>query len=440
MKTRLLAVLAALVCFLNAGAAQNAIVIEGAVVIDGIANRPQKNSIIVIDNGRITGFGARSTLIIPPGAKTLRLKGKYVIPGLIDGLVRADSPRDLLQMLAWGVTSASATFLSTKSAIAMERWTAMDTSRAPQIYAAAPVFTAQAGWLADGAADTTVNRMPSTPEEARAQVRKVRGMGLKRIRIIYDAMSWCRDPLPPLARMSKDVLEAILDEASQQKLFTSVQASTLAGARDAATAGAMSLAPGILDEYIDASIVETILTRNDYYVPGFSSVEFLADAEGFMKRVLADKRFRSALSPQAVKEYTSPEFLRRLREQYPNAPYMRSHLQTLRDNLSTLVKNYVLIVMGSNLPEFPGIAAHIELEEMVRSGMSPYQALIAATTFGGQYLGAATKVGTIEIGRLADLVVLDADPGADIRNTRSINMVIKHGRIFNPKELLKAAK
>jgi imidazolonepropionase-like amidohydrolase len=87
----------------------------------------------------------------------------------------------------------------------------------------------------------------------------------------------------------------------------------------------------------------------------------------------------------------------------------------------------------------PGIAVHLELEEMVRAGMLTYQALISSTTFGGQYLGASKRVGTIEVGRNADILVLDADPATDIRNTRSISMVIKHGKIFHPKDLLKAA-
>jgi imidazolonepropionase-like amidohydrolase len=415
---------------------QNALVLEGAVVIDGVASRPLKNSIIVVDHGRISGFGPRNTVIIPPGAKRINLKGKYVIPGLIDGMVRNPSPSDLLRMLAWGVTSVAASYPTVDAALEAERWTAADSSRAPQVYAAAPIFTAPGGWTAEEGPDTTVNRFPATPDEARAMVRAVRMRGIRRIRIAYDAMTWSRDSMP---RMAAEVMRALVEEAASQKLFTSVQAPRLADAREALGAGALSIAPGVLDEYLDASTVETILTRNNYYVPAFSSVGFVADPSGFMKRVFADKRFRASYPAATVKAWTSPTAWDEVRSAHPRGSYAGSQLPTMRTNVTTAVANYVLIVLGSDLPQLPGIAAHLELEEMVRAGMLTYQALISATTFGGQYLGAPKRVGTIEVGRNADLLVLDADPATDIRNTRSIGMVIKHGRVFQPKELLKAA-
>ena len=423
----------------SGGRAQSAMVLEGAVVFDGVASRPQKNSIIVVEHGRITGFGPRKEVIIPEGAKRMNLRGKFVIPGLIDGNVRYGSPRDLLQMLAWGVTSVNCMFESAAGAAEMERWTRQDTARSPQIYATAPIFSAERG-LRSGEAfpvDSVLNRFPATPEEARTAVRKARTAGARRIMILYDPMDWCCDSLP---RMRKDVIEAIIDEAWKQNLFTSVDAPKLADAREALEAGAMSLVRGVLDEYLDASPVNTLLTRNDYYVPTISSFEFIADPQAFMKRVLADKRFRASLPASAVKEFSSPAYYEKIKAQYPNGSFVRSHLTALRDNVLSLVRNYVLVVMGTDLAALPGIGAHLELEYMVQAGMSPYQALVSATTFGGQYLGAATKVGTIEIGRQADLVILDADPVADIRNTRSINTVIKHGKIFDPKQLLKAAK
>jgi imidazolonepropionase-like amidohydrolase len=351
-------------------------------------------------------------------------------------MVHNPSRPDLLRMLAWGVTSVGATFATIDAALDAERWTAADSSRAPQVYAAAPVFTAPGGWSAEDGPDTTVNRFPATPDEARAMVRAVRMRGIRRIRIAYDAMTWSRDSVP---RMAAEVMRALVEEASAQKLFSSVRAPRFADAREALNAGAMSLAPGVLDEYLDASTVETILTRNDYYVPALSSVGFIADPRGFMQRVFADKRFAASYPAATVKAWTAPTAWGEIRSANTRAAYAGAQLPTMRTNITTAVTNYVLIVLGSDLPQLPGIAVHLELEEMVRSGMLTYQALISATTFGGQYLGVSKRVGTIEVGRNADILVLDADPATDIRNTRSISMVIKHGRIFRPKELLKAA-
>lgn len=418
------------------GAAQNALLLEGAVVIDGVASRPLKNSVIVIENGTITGFGPRNTVIVPKGAQRIDLKGKYVIPGLIDGLVEAPSPKDLLRMLAWGVTSVSAVYPTVDEALAAERLSALDTARTPQIYAMAPVFTAPGGWTAGAGADTTINRFPSTPEEARAAIRALRYRGIKRVRIVYDDLSWRTEAMP---RLGRDVLAALLEEAAKQKIFTSVQAPRVADAREAVDAGALSIAPGIFDDYVDASLIETFLTRNDYYVPALSSSAFLAEPSAFMARVFADKRFRTSYPASVVKAWSAAPAWKDLAAAAPRAAGLRAKLPTLRGNLETAVKNYVLIVLGTNFPQLPGIAVHLELEEMVRAGMLTYQALIAGTTFGGQYLGLPKRLGTIETGRMADLVVLDADPAVDVRNTRSIAMVVKHGRIFKPKDLLKAA-
>lgn len=438
MSTRTVLLFLASLLSISGMFSQNAMVIEGAVVFDGVASRPQKNSVIVIEAGRITGFGPRTKVIIPDGAKRLNLKGKYVIQGLIEGHAEVPSPRDLLQMLAWGVTSVNCMFPSTAAASEMERWTLQDTSRAPQVYATAPIFSVERGISSgqESLAGPALNRFPSTPEEARAEVRKVRASGIRRIVLAYDAMDWCGDSLP---RMKKEVMEAIIDEASKEQLFTSVHAPKLADAGEALEAGAMSLSRGIIDEFLDASTIGTLLTRNDYYVTALSSYEFIADPEGFMKGALADKRFRASLAPAVLKAYSAAAYAEKIRAQYPKGGAVRAHLSVLRNNLMSILGNYVLLVMGSDLPALPGIGAHLELEYMVKAGLTPYQAITAATTFGGQYLGAATKVGTIATGRQADLVILDADPLADIRNTRSIRTVIKHGRVFDPKQLLKAA-
>ena len=416
--------------------AQNALLLEGAVVIDGVASRPLKNSVIVIENGTITGFGPRNTVIVPKEARRIDLKGKYIIPGLIDGLVETPSAEDLLRMLAWGVTSVSAVYPTVDQALAAERQSAADTARSPQIYPMAPVFTAPGGWTSAAGADTMVNRFPTTPEEARAAIRALRYRGIKRVRIVYDDASWRGDSFP---RLGVDVLTALLDEAAKQKIFTSVQAPRIADARDAVGAGALSIAPGIFDEYVDASLVETFLTRNDYYVPALSSSAFLAEPAAFMTRVFADKRFRSSYPASVVKAWSAAPAWKELAATTPRASELRAKLPTLRGNLETAVKNYILIALGTDLPQLPGIAVHLELEEMVRAGMLTYQALISGTTFGGSYLGLPKRLGTIETGRIADLVVLDADPAVDVRNTRTISMVVKHGRIFKPKDLLKAA-
>jgi imidazolonepropionase-like amidohydrolase len=94
----------------------------------------------------------------------------------------------------------------------------------------------------------------------------------------------------------------------------------------------------------------------------------------------------------------------------------------------------VKILAGTDTPNpyvFPGSSLHDELELLVKAGLTPLQALQAATLRPAEYLGMAGRLGTIAPGKLADLVLLSADPLADIANTRRIEAVVLNGRIHH---------
>ena len=102
----------------------------------------------------------------------------------------------------------------------------------------------------------------------------------------------------------------------------------------------------------------------------------------------------------------------------------------------------VELLVGTDTPvQFcpPGFALHQELELLVASGLTPAAALTAATRHNARSLGQTAQLGSIEPGKLADLVILDADPLLDIRNTRKIFRVIRSGRVVDPAGLLRAA-
>ncbi len=103
-----------------------------------------------------------------------------------------------------------------------------------------------------------------------------------------------------------------------------------------------------------------------------------------------------------------------------------------------LNKAGVKLLVGTDTPQpfvFPGFSLHQELELLVRSGLTPLEALRAATYNPAEYLGALDSLGTVGRAKVADLVLLDADPLSDIRNTRRISTVIANGRVFDRAQL-----
>ena len=110
-----------------------------------------------------------------------------------------------------------------------------------------------------------------------------------------------------------------------------------------------------------------------------------------------------------------------------------------RDTVKAIVSAGGRVVVGtdagtdpSSHPEIPyGLSLHVELEQLVASGMTPFQALQAATISAAEALGVADELGTIEPGKFADLVFLGGDPLQDIRRTRDVRRVMRGGRIYD---------
>jgi imidazolonepropionase-like amidohydrolase len=123
---------------------------------------------------------------------------------------------------------------------------------------------------------------------------------------------------------------------------------------------------------------------------------------------------------------------------------MRSYFSF--DRTRELKEAGVKLLAGTDMPQtfvYPGFSLHYELELLVRSGLTPLEALRTATYNPAEFLGALDSLGTVGQGKLADLLLLDADPLADIRNTRRIAVVIANGRVFDQAardQLLKGVK
>ena len=110
-----------------------------------------------------------------------------------------------------------------------------------------------------------------------------------------------------------------------------------------------------------------------------------------------------------------------------------------RASVAKLARAGVVVGVGTDTWQIP-TAVHLELDELVAAGLSPAQAIRAGTSSAARIIGAASEFGTIEAGKRADLLILDADPTIDIRNTRRISAVVQDGRVVDRGAILAAAR
>ena len=410
------------------------IAFRGATVIDGTGGPARPNMLVVVTDGRITlvtPLTPESLARVPAGAEEINAEGQWILPGLIDAHVHAESDDDLKRMLRWGVTSVR--LMAEDAAKAAE---AAKTSRSrkdiPDLFPAAPIFTVKGGWWDQGQPpDGNVDRFPAGPDEARAAVRKAAALGVPEIKLMLDDMGWCRDPLPRLPRMDPAVAGALLSEAARAKLRATVHAPRLADAREAVLGGATALAHGVI-EPLDRDTIQKMRERAVFYIPTMGIFEFLADTRAFVNGILSDPGIATSLPRTTLARYNASAYAREYRAKYPNTEGVRRALPTLRENLRALQAAGVPIALGTDMWAFPGAGVSVELDLYVRSGMNPMEAIRSATETAARSMGADADRGTIAPGKRADLLVLSLDPLSDIRNVRAIRAVYKNGVRVGP--------
>jgi len=421
--------------------ASKSVVLTGATLIDGSGGKPVADSAIVIEDGKISAIGDAKSLKLPSGAEVIELKGKTIMPGMVSdhshiGIVKGlkASPDNynreyilsqLRQWEAFGVTTI--TSLGLNAPEFYELRAELHAGKAP----GADIFGADRGiGVAMGAPPVAIVPVgpsqiyrPDTPEAAREAIREMAGRKTDLIKIWLDDFGHLLS-----VKVKPEVYTAAVDEAHKNGLRVAFHINDLEDAQAALKAGADIIAHGIRDKEVDAPTIELMKAAGTWYIPTLA-----LDDSNFIfadkPQVEADPFVNRALDPAVKAQLEDPAWQQKVHDA-PGSERARKALAMNQKNLMTLYRAGINIGFGSDSGvglRFPGIAEHRELDLMVEAGLTPLQALTIATSGAAKFLKLEDR-GVLQVGKLADLVVLDADPSVDIANVHKISAVWHRGR------------
>jgi len=420
--------------------------ITGARLIDGNGGKPVDNALIVIKGDTIQGVSRAGETEIPAGALVIDAKGKTIIPGLHDMHVHCtgssaplfypdyvrsmdvDYRKNFYAYLFCGVTSVldAGEFTLEDLIFSLRQQEQDHCLRAPRIFTVGAGITAPHGYSFPA-------RVAASPEEA---VKVVDALATKKpdmVKLLYEDASASREPIP---YFDTDTLKALIDESRTQGLKTTVHIRVPSMGETAAPLQPDAFAH--LPMWFGTRKYETEMMR--YHISCTPTLMAGGTARNmfFNNPDLIDEDFfRSCLDPRLVSAYKDPALLGLARRNRTLIGRIMTTIYSFPQRFGALRRLFWAgnaIVMGTDSAVnavFHGPSAHEELGLYVKAGLTPLQALTTATRNGAEYVGKLDRQGTIEAGKLADLVILKADPSKNISNTKKISLVIKDGEIMD---------
>jgi imidazolonepropionase-like amidohydrolase len=428
----------------ESGSAPSAVLIKGATLIDGTDNPPISDTDILLEGDRIRQIGQLDGVVLPSGAQIIEAQGKYVIPGLIDMHVHYDKPWLHRLYLANGVTTVRDLGSSVERMTTLRQEIAVGNILAPRLF---------------------ISGMPINPRTVRAMgLESSAEMALKLAEAGVDGIKvtgYTPEELRDIVRVAHDHGLKVYGHTGP----TRQPGAAGPGPRAAVEAGLDGIEHGT--SLLEASLERDISLPADYnpqnwdhqfrywYLPmnQWVSLDKLDELVGLMAEndvyfsptmitfhrnfvVKGTAEWEADPARQYITEDKPPPFgafNAEEREQW------RRNVELMKQAVLKFQKEGGLLIVGTDSPGavFPGWGVHQELELFVEAGLTPLEALQAATLNGARVLQKEQELGTVQVGKLADLLILDANPLENIAHTQRIHRVISKGVVLDPEALLK---
>ena len=392
-------------------------------MFDGSGSPPVDNAVVVVDGDRIRAAGPRASVQVPRGATVLDAAGKTLLPGLVDVHCHINQPPDdmkryWLAQLRWGVTTMRSAGNDKPETVPLFRQTRAGAFLAPRAY------TAGQGFNVSGPYPGAPTFKPKTADEARANVQSLKQQNVDFLKI------WMTNPMFP-----PDIIAAIVDEAKKRGIPVVSHVTDVASLHQLADQGVTDFLHNPIDQPVTPELVAYAKSKKLTFAPTLANIEsrwFYYEHPDILNmptlQAALYPRGRQMLADAARKGETLsapdlPQRKARMREQtYP-------FIKAMSDAGVRVVTGTDCGAEASQVTPF-GHATHRELQMFVEAGMPPLAAIRAATLDAARVLVRSEDpdYGWIRAGKAADLLLLDADPIADINNSIKINKVMRAGQ------------
>jgi imidazolonepropionase-like amidohydrolase len=383
-------------------------------VFDG--NRILEHRSVLIENGTVHRIYRGAANV--PNARLTDGSGRTLLPGLIDAHVHLpDQAKTAAQQaLKFGVTTQLDMFSAGERLKEIKRIEAEDASDCSDVRTAATGATVADGHPTQmgGPAISTI----SGPAEAQDFVDARIAEGSDYIKIIHDDGStwpWKHDPV---SMLDNRTMQALVVAAHKRGKLAVVHALSEAQARDAILAGADGLAHLFIGESVSPDFGEMVAAHHVFVIPTLSTI-YLNCGKSLGSSIAADPHLSPHIGKDAAERLT-------MAKADPSANQLCIGTD---EAMRELVRAHVMVLAGTDAPApgtTYGASLHGELELLVRDGLSPVQALAAATSLPAHAFHLNDR-GVIKRGARADLLLVEGDPSRDIRDTRNIVAVWKRG-------------
>jgi imidazolonepropionase-like amidohydrolase len=383
-------------------------------VIDGTGKAPLRDSSVIISGERIQEIGPSARIKAPSGAQVVDLTGKTVMPGIINlhGHVNGDTAAKLRTYAKYGVTSTTSLGGDTNEILKIKADESAGRLGAARVYTALQRFEPN---------DAIV-----TGEQARAEVDRLASAGADLIKVWIDSLRGTRRKLSP------EVATAAIAQAHKHGLKAFAHIYEYSDAKFVADQNVDVLAHEVRDREVDDALIQELIAKRITVIPTLvrdQSTYIFADSPAWLNDPLFVR-----LTPAEVQENAKTK-LKDQQAADPDSTANRRDYELSSRNVRKMFAAGVRIGLGTDSTgganRFQGFYEHREMELMVDAGLTPMQVIHAFSQINSEALGIEKDYGTLAPGKIADLVVLDANPLDNILNTRKISAVYIGGKKFD---------